>query len=649
MKTFCTLILAVLSVVQLSAQSSLPNSVLGNWFLVDGSNTLELRVSDEYMMYDSEFWSFNEPIKKGKEWHVSLSQPGKTRQIVIREVGDFLILEDGRIIKRLSKDKLGEGRQRIPNQNVWKNDFFKSSQVTLSGVVKPKGEMPLTASVIYNHAFSSGQQKFTVNVDEYGRFKIFFPLDNPQDIMFRVGEVFTMFLAEPDSKMAVFVDEDKAVDGIDSWYAESPISFMGALAKENEELRVVKPKYMKVRNYFENDSLQKTLEPMEYLEYRLGLLKDHREFYQDYFSENSPSRIVKEYSERNINLYATNDLMRYRWLHDANKGALTPIDLPEAYEVKVKGMIDDEPLNMLAGEFGDLMREFSLAMMPKERDVMHDYRIEQVYGFLMSKIISESGRAEIEEWKVAEEKREKHFGYVKLSDPLKVRTEEFSKELLELNQKVTWDDLLMRIDMLDPMSKSSIIATYIDESYFSRGNEVPQVIWDKVKTLNLNSTARNVLERKYSDFVILKDKKFVNGVEIIDSEGDVLSQLKKTYPGKVVYIDVWATWCGPCITEFSYLPEIKASFKEDDNVVFVYLGAQSEKKSWETMVKKHELKGENFFLDDAQYAKFDQAVNITGFPTYMVITKEGKLIREGIKRPSAKKELVEQIKGFAKR
>ena len=407
MKAFFILLLSVLSVAHLNAQTSLPSSIKGNWFLVDGSNTLELRVSDNYMMYESDFWSFKDPSKKGKEWHVNLSQPGKTRQIIIREVGDFLILEDGRIIKRLSKNKLGDDRQRMPNQHVWQDNFFKSSQVTLSGVVKPKGEMPLTASVIYNHAFSSGQQKFTVNVDEQGRFKIFFPLDNPQDIMFRVGEVFTMFLAEPDSKMAVFVDEEKAVGGTDGWYAESPISFMGALAKENEELRVVKPKYMKVRNYFENDSLQKALEPMEYLEYRLDLLKEHQNFYQNYFSENSPSRIVKEYSERNINLYAANDLMRYRWLHSADNGALTPIDLPEAYEAKVKEMIDDESLNMLAGEFGDLMREFSMAMMPKEREAMHDYRIEQVYGFLKSKIISETGRAEIEEWKIEEKKREK--------------------------------------------------------------------------------------------------------------------------------------------------------------------------------------------------------------------------------------------------
>ncbi|KOF03152.1 hypothetical protein OB69_07455 [Roseivirga seohaensis subsp. aquiponti] len=98
MKAFFTLLLSVLSVAHLNAQSSLPSSIKGNWFLVDGSNTLELRVSDNYMMYESDFWSFKDPSKKGKEWHVNLSQPGKARQIIIREVGDFLILEDGRII-----------------------------------------------------------------------------------------------------------------------------------------------------------------------------------------------------------------------------------------------------------------------------------------------------------------------------------------------------------------------------------------------------------------------------------------------------------------------------------------------------------------------------------------------------------------------
>lgn len=84
-------------------------------------------------------------------------------------------------------------------------------------------------------------------------------------------------------------------------------------------------------------------------------------------------------------------------------------------------------------------------------------------------------------------------------------------------------------------------------------------------------------------------------------------------------------------------------------MVFAYICGQSEREMFENMIKKFELSGEHFFLDQESYQKFDKELNITGFPTYLLITKEGKLIREGIHRPSSGDQLINQLKDFVTR
>lgn len=633
----------------LSAQTSLPKELLGDFFSADGSNRWELTLNEKFVVYGSEFWSYENSQQNGDYWTLQLVQPNRTENIKVRLIDNGLILSKEDVTVKLFREKMKENRVVLADETPWSEDFLRTGQVSISGVIKPRGEMPLTAAVIFNHAYSDDQQKYTASVDDEGRFKLFFPLNNPQSIMFTVGEVFASFLAEPESKMAVLVEEKDAIDGIDSWYAETPISFMGNLAKENEELRVVHPEYMKVRKYFESDSLQKALAPMDYLEYRVDLFNSHTQFYNDYFETNTLSLRSREFALRDVRVYAIDDLMRYRWLHNSGSGPIQVVDLPDEYLKKVHAMIDGDPLDMLSTEYAGLMREFANAMMPMEQKEMHEYRIGIVYDFLMGRAIAETNKGLVNYWKSVEVKREKHFGYVTFPDSVMSFTDQYNEELLLTNEKVTWDMLLKRINGFDKLSKSSIIATYIDQKYFHRGQEVPDVIWVKFHELDLDQTAVQVMDQKYADFKLLRTKKFIEGIELVDSEVDVLNQLKEKYAGKVIYIDVWATWCGPCLSEFKNLPSLKANFKENEDIIFVYLCAQSDKKGWETMIKKYDLKGENFFLDDGQYAKFDQLVNITGFPTYLVITKEGKLVREGIKRPSAGKGLVRQLKEFSSR
>ena len=70
-----------------------------------------------------------------------------------------------------------------------------------------------------------------------------------------------------------------------------------------------------------------------------------------------------------------------------------------------------------------------------------------------------------------------------------------------------------------------------------------------------------------------------------DINGKTLSL--KDFNGKYLYIDVWATWCGPCKKEIPFLKELEKKF-EGKNITFLSLSTDQNKTDWENMVKSGE-------------------------------------------------------------
>lgn len=647
MKTFIISLLILLTSATFYAQQPAA-AIQGNWFKADGSNSWGLGLHESYAVYDAQFWDYGAISTSDGRHTIELKQPDVKRTIKIHEVAGGLYVRDGRHSMRLEAKRQGEDRLRLRNADKFSSDFLKPGLVELMGVLQPKEKMALTAAIVYNDPFSESQQKFTVNVDAEGRFKLNFPLNSPQTVMLIVGEVFMVYMAEPGARQAIWIDEASFIGNGNSWTSTKELLFMGDLAQENEEYRLYKPKYMEVRAYYENDSMQKALEPMDYLKYRVALLDKHKAFNRSYFDTYPTSPKIRAFAQREVRLYAANALMRYRWLKN-RRTTREVVDLPEAYLDQVKSMVTEDPIDLVSSEYGLLVRELARGMTPSFHEKAHQVRMTRIYDFLKERASSEKNQALVDLWLSSEKARDTHLGGVTFPDEVKPFTGQYADEIKDLNALISFELVLDRFDGLGKVALSSAVNTFMDQTYFSRGVEVPAEVWEKALSLEMAPLALDILKTRKSDLAILRNARFVEGVAISDSEDDILAQLKNKYKGKVVYIDVWATWCGPCITEFSYLPEVKDKLKANKEVVFVYLCAQSMEEQWKVMVKKHDLKGDHLYLDDDKYALFDKAVNVTGFPTYLVITKEGKLVREGVKRPSSNQALIDQLTEFAER
>jgi thiol-disulfide isomerase/thioredoxin len=112
-------------------------------------------------------------------------------------------------------------------------------------------------------------------------------------------------------------------------------------------------------------------------------------------------------------------------------------------------------------------------------------------------------------------------------------------------------------------------------------------------------------------------ERLVSGVSFVDS---VIQQNR----GKVIYIDIWATWCGPCRQEFPYARKLEDAF--GDNVVFLYLCLESGEDAYQNLLKKYAHKGIHKFLDEEQSKLLRAKYQVKGVPHYMLIDKNGHIV-----------------------
>lgn len=122
-----------------------------------------------------------------------------------------------------------------------------------------------------------------------------------------------------------------------------------------------------------------------------------------------------------------------------------------------------------------------------------------------------------------------------------------------------------------------------------------------------------------------------------DSTGRMFSM--KDFKGKVVFIDVWATWCGPCREQFPFLKDVEEEYKDNSAIVFMGISIDrgKDRKKWLSMMKKENLAGVQL-LDDTGIS-FAKKYQINAIPRFLLISREGKWIEVRCPRPESKEEL----------
>ena len=154
---------------------------------------------------------------------------------------------------------------------------------------------------------------------------------------------------------------------------------------------------------------------------------------------------------------------------------------------------------------------------------------------------------------------------------------------------------------------------------------------------------KNILEKNFSN----RDIQIVADYKSIKSIAEILKPLQ----GKVVYLDIWGTWCGPCKWEIPFIPALKSTFK-GKNVAYVYLDMDEDAQdlAWKDFIRVNGMEGLHIRKTRAEIAAFWDELNVKkedrAYPRYFIFDKSGKLVVDDAFRPSNGAELYKQITTF---
>ncbi|NEM98349.1 TlpA family protein disulfide reductase [Pontibacter burrus] len=152
-----------------------------------------------------------------------------------------------------------------------------------------------------------------------------------------------------------------------------------------------------------------------------------------------------------------------------------------------------------------------------------------------------------------------------------------------------------------------------------------------------NGEIAKILFRKNQQVAALD--KFKSPAVVIDissvSDDKVIQTILAKHKNKVVLIDLWATWCGPCLKAMNEFRSTKGEFHDKD-VVFVYLtDTSSPRERWEEKIKG--IGSEHYYLTDAQWEYTMNQFEFEAIPAYLLYNKEGVLINKFTAFPGKEK------------
>ncbi len=122
---------------------------------------------------------------------------------------------------------------------------------------------------------------------------------------------------------------------------------------------------------------------------------------------------------------------------------------------------------------------------------------------------------------------------------------------------------------------------------------------------------------------------FPAGVVLEDAEGNVVDF--SSFKGKYVYIDLWASWCGPCCKEVPHLQALEKEL-QNENVVFLSISTDTDKEAWKKKMVELGMHGNQLHDRDNTLCN---ALNVKGIPFFLIYDKEGKLHTYKAMRPSS--------------
>jgi thiol-disulfide isomerase/thioredoxin len=100
------------------------------------------------------------------------------------------------------------------------------------------------------------------------------------------------------------------------------------------------------------------------------------------------------------------------------------------------------------------------------------------------------------------------------------------------------------------------------------------------------------------------------------------SEIVKKYQGKIIVIDVWASWCPDCIKGMAKVKTLQEKYPD---AVYLFISMDKTYDAWIKGIEKYDVKGEHYLTADGMKGVFGKSINLDWIPRYMVVDRKGKI------------------------
>ncbi|WP_165733161.1 TlpA disulfide reductase family protein [Polaribacter sp. 20A6] len=308
---------------------------------------------------------------------------------------------------------------------------------------------------------------------------------------------------------------------------------------------------------------------------------------------------------------------------------------PSAF--KAKGIMVRDNLLTYLDSFPDMPKEF----VQFERQelinyyllylVRYEYLHGQVTGTLDTFRVSDEFLKDLEDVDYLNEAEFKQRGYYKslVKEYFELKAKKSSEEtgdnyhITELKTFGAIPNEYIKNNLLALAAKSDLSEIHNLDDYYNTFLSVS----------NSEENNENVTERYKELKKLAKGSPSPIFTDYINHAGGTSSLTD--FRGKYLYIDIWATWCSPCLKEVPFLKEVEKKY-HGKNIEFVSISVDIKKMegAWRKMVTDKELSGVQLLAEGAWSSSIIKGYQIKGIPRFILIDPEGNIVSAKAPRPS---------------
>ena len=182
---------------------------------------------------------------------------------------------------------------------------------------------------------------------------------------------------------------------------------------------------------------------------------------------------------------------------------------------------------------------------------------------------------------------------------------------------------------------------YIQKYLARPGSDIDEV-WQAFCRICPDTATRTKLQAKYEYAARFTPGRPAPDFEMTGFDGKVYRL--SDFRGKNLYIDIWATWCGPCCHEIPYMEKLAKHYRKNRNIELISISLDKDLQAWKRKLKEDKPQWKQFICPENFQSALVREYGIKGIPRFLFIDKKGKIITVDAPRPSHER-IIEYLNG----